>query len=68
MTKRRLDEVVVLSDDECERDMQFIRQYFSMLYINAMPSAEKNIQDYIFLWLAIIINNIFHDLSDISRD
>lgn len=39
-----------------------------MYYINAMASAYDNKQDYIFMWRGIIINKMFHNLSDISRD
>lgn len=44
------------------------RQGFSILYINAMPSAYDKIQNYIYMSCAILINDIFHCIADISRD
>lgn len=48
--------------------MPWFHQGFSIHYINATSSAYNNIQDYISMWCAIVFNDIFHDLADISRD
>lgn len=47
--------------------MPCFRLGFHINYINEMPFTFQNITDYVFMFLSILINEIFHDLCDLAR-
>lgn len=38
-----------------------------MNYINAIPSAFKNMAEYIKLWCAVLINKVVHKLGNLAH-
>lgn len=62
------DEGSVISDDDWKRSIPCFCQGFSIRYIHYTSSAYSSIQYYISMCSAIINNDIFHNLADISRD
>lgn len=48
--------------------MPFFHRYFSIRYIYAISSAYANFQKCILMWCAILINEMFIEVANISLD
>lgn len=65
--RRTFDEGKVDKEDYWKHKNRFYLKWFQMHNINAMYSASEDMGDYVKVWRVVLLNELFHELYNLSR-
>lgn len=67
LKRRTFDDGKVENEQSRKQNILCYHLGFDMHYFTSMPSEFEIMTDYIKIWCAVLVNDVFHDLSDLAN-